>query len=857
MSKGSISSVCGVLLLAPVVSHAGESPTSSEDGNAEFNAAIRRALTVQSVAPQNRDEKYALAHGFAAGADTAHSDSGTENDDDDDDDDSSTQANAIPDDVFAQAIRNALSGKPSDILTGPREEEGDYRKADATIKVAVYANGHWSGYSWLTLKEDGRPCAEVSDWLSWGVTSIVKFVHEDDTDNPHCMIPQRPPRKDVVEPADSDDDDSDPEAAHLHYDKLRQQLTVRIDESMMSRSRDTVPPWRLAYGMPAVRLGYQINGSQSTGNNYASAEHHATFYGGFDLGANFGPWRFRSEQNYSRETTGKPKWERVSTYIQRDIVPWRSKLLAGEGVTDSLLFDSMPFTGAQLMTEDNLLPDYLAAFTPVVRGVAKSTAEVFVRQHGIRFYQAVVAPGPFTLYDVRPPASSGDITVTVREADGTEHVSIVPYISMPLLVHKKVVKYALNVGRYRRASGSQGFTQPEFFQATAGIGLPYRISTFAGVLNARDYRSIAAGVGWDLAKAGSLSLDVTRSNVQDASLTDNPVGNRVRVRYAKSFASTGTGLNLDFRRYLGGHFRSLSDMLQRRADISYWRELLGDDGDDDGTIAKSMAPEVPPRTALRLDIQQNVGDTGNVYATLINNRFGGKRAGRGSLQVGGTWYGGHFDIDAQAGVSRTAKINSTTFQVSVSIPLSMGKRKQTLRYEASASRDDDGLKWGNKLSGSALRDYRLNYTLSQQQSKSAGAEGTASVSYQADAGRVDVSYGQGRDYRKIDMGIAGSVIGYKDGVVLGQSLGDTIAILDAPGFPDISVDGQLATRTDARGRAVVSYVTPYRINRLGLDSLDVGNDLDYHTLFREVAPVSGAILYVPIKPQPLIPVKTD
>lgn len=194
-----------------------------------------------------------------------------------------------------------------------------------------------------------------------------------------------------------------------------------------------------------------------------------------------------------------------------------------------------------------------------------------------------------------------------------------------------------------------------------------------------------------------------------------------------------------------------------------------------------------------------------------------------------------------------------SFELSVSIPLASSRRLGTLRYGTTASRDDGIFAWANRLSGSTLRDYRLNYTLSEQRTSGVGTEGSARVSYQSDAGLVSAGYSQGREYRKVDVSAAGSMIAYRGGAVLGQSLGDTIAIVDAPGYPDASVDGQLFTRTDARGRAVITYLTPYRVNRVGLDALELDNELDYNSLLREVAPTSGAVIYVPIRPERMLP----
>ena len=62
-----------------------------------------------------------------------------------------------------------------------------------------------------------------------------------------------------------------------------------------------------------------------------------------------------------------------------------------------------------------------------------------------------------------------------------------------------------------------------------------------------------------------------------------------------------------------------------------------------------------------------------------------------------------------------------------------------------------------------------------------------------------------------------------------------------------------STRTDARSRAVITYLTPYRVNRVGLEAFELDNELDYNSLLREVAPTSGAVIYVPIRPERMLP----
>ncbi len=711
------------------------------------------------------------------------------------------------------------------------------------VKIGVYVNTHWRGYSWLRLRDDGKPCAQIADWLEWGIAPGAQFAPDNGSGSSlYCVMPAKRQNAPGDTPA-SAGENKDEAPARLRYDARRHRLAVRIDSSLMNPAQGYVPPSRLDDGIPALWLDYQVNAAQNNGAMYADVERRTTLYGTFNLGANAGPWRIRSSHLYSRNTIGKPEWEHIDAYAQRDIARWHGRLRLGEGYTDDLLFDSMPFTGAQLASEDALLPDYLQPFTPVVRGVARGNAEVLVRQRGVLFYHTVVPPGPFALTDVRPPSSSGDITVTVREADGTEHISVVPYTPMPLIVHSKVWKYAFTVGRYRRVQGSE-FAQPEFAQATAGYGLPYKLSVFGGMLSARGYQSVSGGMGWRSSAAGAISVDITRSRVKQT--VAQPAGNRIRMRYAKAIAATGTGIRIEANRYIGGTFRTLANVLKRDQDLAFWRELFGDE-------AANWVTESVPRSQLNLDVRQNFGDTGSVYANLTSYRYASANLNRVSAQVGATWYGSHFDVDVQAGINRTRGRKNVSFEVSLSIPLVSSRRMGMLRYGTTASRDDGIFVWNNRLSGSALRDYRLNYTLSEQRSTNVGMEGNARASYLSDAGLVSAGYSQGREYRKVDLSAAGSVVAYRGGVVLGQSLADTVAIVDAPGYPYASIDGQLSTRTDARGRAVIPYLTPHRTNRIGLDSFELDNQLDYNSLVREVAPSSGAVIYVPIRPERMLP----
>lgn len=107
--------------------------------------------------------------------------------------------------------------------------------------------------------------------------------------------------------------------------------------------------------------------------------------------------------------------------------------MVGESATTGDVFDSIDFRGAQLASDDNLYPNSMKGFAPVIRGIALSNARVTVKQSGYIIYQTYVSPGPFEIRDLYSMTSSGDLTVLVTEADGRIHQFSVPYSAVPIL----------------------------------------------------------------------------------------------------------------------------------------------------------------------------------------------------------------------------------------------------------------------------------------------------------------------------------------------------------------------------------------------------------------------------------------
>ncbi|WP_171261596.1 fimbria/pilus outer membrane usher protein, partial [Acinetobacter baumannii] len=116
---------------------------------------------------------------------------------------------------------------------------------------------------------------------------------------------------------------------------------------------------------------------------------------------------------------------------------------------------------------------------------------VEVKQNGYTIYNTTVAPGPFALRDLSVTDSSGDLHVTVWEADGSTQMFVVPYQTPAIALHQGYLKYSLLAGRYR--SSDSATDKAQIAQATLMYGLPWNLTAYGGIQSATHYQAALLG----------------------------------------------------------------------------------------------------------------------------------------------------------------------------------------------------------------------------------------------------------------------------------------------------------------------------------------------------------------------------
>lgn len=92
-----------------------------------------------------------------------------------------------------------------------------------------------------------------------------------------------------------------------------------------------------------------------------------------------------------------------------------------------------------------------------------------------------------------PTGSSGDLDVTIKEADGSEQHQLVPFASLPVLQREGRLKYSLTSGQYRPYDSAVDKTF--FTQGSAIYGLPAGFTAYGGGQLSQHYQSLLVGLG--------------------------------------------------------------------------------------------------------------------------------------------------------------------------------------------------------------------------------------------------------------------------------------------------------------------------------------------------------------------------
>ncbi|EKQ3378447.1 fimbria/pilus outer membrane usher protein [Escherichia coli] len=613
----------------------------------------------------------------------------------------------------------------------------------------------------------------------------------------------------------------------------RQQLLLSIPQVALRPKLTGIAPESLwDDGIPAFLVNWQANASRAEYRDIGNE--NSNFWANLEPGLNFGPWRIRNLTTWNKQSGQPGKWDTVYSRAERGINSLKSRLVIGEDYTPSDIFDSVPFRGVMLGSDENMVPYNQREFAPVVRGIAHTQARVEVRQDGFLIQSQTVAPGAFAITDIPATGSGGDLQVIVLESDGTRQVFTVPYTTPAIALREGYLKYNVTGGQYR--SSDSAIAHSNVGQITAMYGLPGGLTMFGGIQSAEHYQAEALGFGLAMGRLGAVSVDAIHSQGQKKG-QNSEKGDTWRIRYSKLFEATGTSFSAASYLYSSNGYNTLSEVLDTYRD--------GENYTGDNNEGRNR------RTTLTLGQSFRRWGSLNLNASRDEYRDGKPHKDSISTSYSVSWR----DISWTLNWTRNQNTNrgnfwrtEDNFSLWMSVPLRrwLGGTENNVRAMTQIQTASGGrTQYELGLNGRAF-DRRLYWDVREQMGAGDNTHNKNSsrlhMTWNGTYGELTGIYSYNSHIRQMNAGISGGMIVHSNGVTFGQRIGETTALVEAPGVAGAAVGGWSGVRTDFRGYTIWGYAQPYQENVVALDPTTFSADAEVPQTDSRVVPTKGAVV---------------
>lgn len=587
-------------------------------------------------------------------------------------------------------------------------------------------------------------------------------------------------------------------------------------------------------GMPALMLGWDVS-TQHNEQRGAWAYRSDSNYVRLQPGLNLGPWRLRNASTWQKNSGQPGKWQNAYTYAERGINSLKSRLTLGESYTTGSVFDSVPFRGVMLASDESMVPYDQREFAPVVRGIARTQARVEVKQNGYTMTSTTVPAGPFEINDLPSTGSNGDLRVTVLESDGSVQEFTVPYTVPAVALRRGYLKYSVAGGQYR--SSSDNVKAAPVLSAELMYGLPWNLTAYGGVQMAERYQAGSAGLGVMLGAWGALSVDMTHARSQRYA-EGWQSGQRWRARYSK-LLDTGTSLSISGEEYAPEGYNGLAETLNTWCD----------DDSGCGYYGHYHSPRRKSRSSVYLS--QSLGQVGYVSLNGSRQTYHHDRNGSASWGAGystSLWGRAYLSLNwsrNQRTDRNGRKSDDSMTSLYVSLPLSGWSSANPVyaTYQMSSqAHGDTSHELG--MYGDAL-ERRLHWDVRERYRDGSGEDKANSALYldwRGTYGEMTGNYSYSRYRRQAGAGVKGKLVVTGDGVTSGQPSGDTLVLVEAPGVSGVPVGGWPGVRTDFRGYTTLGYLMPYQKNDISIDPSGLPDDAAVSQTSVSVVPTRGAVV---------------
>ena len=630
------------------------------------------------------------------------------------------------------------------------------------------------------------------------------------------------------------------EFSTLKFNFIEQRLYISIPQQMLKKNFSNSANFDT--GMTAGFINYNLNTN-------IDSDHSEQYFANLASGINIGAWRLRNHSTYSRrksKNSSLENWDNVSTYLERPLLDLRSNLTIGETNTSNSLFDSTPFRGVKISSAKEMLPNKLQGFAPELKGVARTQAKITVRQNGHISYQTTVPPGPYLISDMNPTGSSGDLEVTIEEADGTTEVKRIPFSVLPILQRAGNYDYELSFGKFKSNSDFQ--ESFNFAEGSFVYGASNTFTMYTGTQLADRYQSLVLGFGANLGSFGAFSADITQafSELYDGNRYN---GQSLRFLFSKNLNKFGTTVKLLGYRYSTKDFYTLNDTA-----YTFSRGYETDsEFDFSGNIVQRPYSyynlENNKKGRFQFNISQNLEKYGSLYFTLDSQSYWNTTEKTKNINLGYSFYYNSVNFNLSYNEFETLGFNNKERNISLGVNIPLGKvvKRPELKTAYVNTNYNNSNSFGDTLnasfSGTTLENNNLGYSVSTNTNFDNNTTSlSGNVNYLNNYGRFNAGYFTSDTNNNFSASMEGGVLFHENGVTFGQSLGETSILIKAKDAPNIGITNRAGIKTDYRGYAILPHAEAYRENTINLNINSLSDKVEITNNINVVTPTRGAIV---------------
>ncbi|ODS05579.1 PefC/AfrB family outer membrane usher protein [Vibrio scophthalmi] len=590
------------------------------------------------------------------------------------------------------------------------------------------------------------------------------------------------------------------DSTQIAFDFSTQKLTFSLPQKGLIKRDSEELIWD--YGIPALRMNYSANVNVN--------DIDTTIYGSLGLLGNVGRWVATSSVNMSEDSV-----DMSTVTASRALYDFKADLTVGRTYTGNSLVGGAGLTGIGVVSNSSMRPNDLG-YTPVFSGVASSHARVTLSQNGRSVYSEMVPPGPFEIADVSL-LSSGDITMTVTENDGSVTTRLYPLTIMPNMLNPGEIEYGVYSGVRNIDSDELGGL---FVAGNVGYGFDV-VTLKSSALLHNKYGAIGVGLVSGLGDLGSLGVEGAYSHAQydDHSLRS---GGKVSVTYAKTF-SKSTDLQLIGAQYTSINYTEFSQ-------FTPWEIEEQVSNKQKTQYELSLSHQLTDHVSTGLSAWHRIywGDTED--GTGINARMSARFD--------------YFSLSFGANYNRVGEDDSYSASLSASVPFDVFDTK----FSSFSGVTINGNGHESYTTGvSSNISERVNYAASVGWSGSDDKTYSLQTGYHGDRIALNGQLSKTGNRTTGSGSMSGSVIVLptENDVIFTRNISDTIVIANVADTEGVEFMSS-PYPSNARGNAVVP-VSAYYENRVTLSGDTLPIDIELLSTEKQVLPTERAVVYMPFE----------